>query len=229
MNNYSELREEIMGNLTSKANLKQKAFDNTFSTFNLLKDLLHEMSSELNDDLEDQLDRRVKIEYRDRGKFEAQIQVASELLLFYMHTDVFSFNREHPIWVNPYVKDKPENSYCGIINVYNFLNDSLKYNRNNDEGYLIGRIFINHEMNYFVEGKRQDILRHDRFGKETIDKEAITNIVETAINYSLNFDLLTPPYDLIKTITVDQLSTKIEHTKMSISKRLGYGFLSDDI
>ena len=43
-------------------------------------------------------------------------------------------------------------TYCGVINMYNFLSDSFKYNRENDLGYLIGRMFINKE-NTFVEGK----------------------------------------------------------------------------
>ena len=34
-------------------------------------------------------------------------------------------------------------TFCGIINIYNFLSDSFKYNRESDLGYLVGRIFIN--------------------------------------------------------------------------------------
>ena len=223
------LRRQIENSLTHKANLKQKVFDNTFATFDQLKELLHEMSSELNDELDEKLDKRIRIEYRDRGKFEAQLQVADDVLIFSMHTDIFEFNRDHPIWQNPYVQRDKDNSYCGIINIYDFLSDSLKYNRSSDEGYLIGRIFINREMEYFAEGKRQVGLGHDSFGQAKIGKEAILNIVETAVNYALNFDLLVPPYDLVKVATVDQLNTKIENSKMQTGKRLGYKFNSDDI
>ncbi len=229
MDNDPGLRSKIAENLTHKANLQQKIFDNTFSVFNELKEILHEMSSELNDTLEDQLDKRVRIEYRDRGKFEAQLQVAGDILIFSMHTNVFEFNREHIIWQNSYVQADKSNSYCGIINIYNFLADSFKYNRNSDEGYLVGRIFINRDMHYFVEGKRQMSLRHNSFGQATITKEAILNIVETAVNYALEFDLLVPPYDVVKIATVDQLNTKIENSKMQTGKRLGYRFNSDDI
>ncbi|MDL2320658.1 hypothetical protein LJC45_05970 [Alistipes sp. OttesenSCG-928-B03] len=222
-------RERIIDTLTHKANLQQKIYDNTFAVFNDLKETLNEMSAELNDELEDRVDRRVRIEYRDRGKFEAQLQVAGDLLIFMMHTDVFEFNREHEIWHNPYVREHPDNAYCGMINIYNFLSDSFKYNRNSDEGYLIGRLFINHEMQYCVEGKRQMSVRHDNFGSHTIDRESLLTIVETAVDYSLGFDLLVPPYDAAKIITVDQLNTKFEHTKMTTGKRLGYKFNSDDI
>lgn len=123
------------------------------------------MASEMDDQLDGLLDRRVRLEYRDRGKFEAQIQVANDLLIFQMHTDVFEFEPNHVIWQNPYVQTDRDNSYCGVINIYNFLSDSFKFNRNADEGYLIGRIFINREKCYFVEGKQQTSMRPMQFGK----------------------------------------------------------------
>ena len=108
-------------------------FDNTFSVFGRLKEVLHEMSSEIDDALEEEGKDEVKIEYRDRGKFEAQLQIAEDILIFSMHSNVFEFNREHIIWQNSYVRDNRDNSYCGIINIYNFLSDSFKYNRSADE------------------------------------------------------------------------------------------------
>lgn len=229
MDDHQQVRERIKETLIKKGNLQQMVYDNTFSVFNDLKETLNEMSAELNDELDGVIDKRIKIEYRDRGKFECQLQVAEDMLIFIMHTDIFEFNREHEIWSNPYVRNTPDNAYCGVINIYNFLADSFKYNRNSDEGYLIGRLFINHEMQYCVEGKRQLSLRHDNFGNRRIDKEALLSIVGTAIEYSLAFDLLVPPYDAVKIATVDQMNTKFEHTKMQTCKRLGYKFNSDDI
>ena len=222
------MREKILRTIEQKSHLQTQVFDNTYNVLTQLKDVLQEMSAELNDELED-LDRRVRIEYRDRGKFEAQLNVGADMLIFSMHTNVFQFNREHIIWQNSYVQKDKANSYCGMINIYNFLTDSFKYNRNADEGYLIGRIFINRENQYFVEGKRQMTLKHNSFGTETIDKCALLNIVEVAVEYSLEFDLLVPPYDTVKIVSVDQLNTKIENSKMQTGKRLGYKFNSDDI
>ena len=85
-------RARILETVIRKSTLKQHVFDNTFAAFNLLKETLLEMASELDDQLEGRLDRRVRIEYRDRGKFEAQLQVANDLLIFQMHTDVFDFD-----------------------------------------------------------------------------------------------------------------------------------------
>ncbi len=225
----SPLRSKILETIVAKSTLKQKIFDNTFSVFNELKDTLFEMASEMDDALEGQLDRRVRLEYRDRGKFEAQLQIATDLLIFQMHTDIFEFDSNHIIWQNPYVQVDKANSYCGVINIYNFLSDSFKYNRNADEGYLIGRIFINRERCFFVEGKRQSLVRAIAFGKSEIDREALVTILETALNYAVNFDLLVPPYEQNKRVTVDQFNTKMDNSKFVTGKRLDYDFNVDDI
>jgi hypothetical protein len=225
----SPLREKILATIINKSTLKQHIFDNTFATFNELKDVLFEIASELDDDLDGKLDKRVRIEYRDRGKFEAQLQIANDLLIFRMHTDVFEFDSNHIIWQNEYVQTERDNSYCGVIDIYNFLSDSFKFNRNADEGYLIGRIFINREKCFFVEGKRQTLVRPMNFGQKQITREALISIMETAINYAINFDLLVPDYEDNKRVTVDQFNSKMDNSKFVTGKRIGYEFNVDDI
>ena len=225
----SPLREKILATIINKSTLKQHIFDNTFATFNELKDVLFEIASELDDDLDGKLDKRVRIEYRDRGKFEAQLQIANDLLIFRMHTDIFEFDSNHIIWQNEYVQTERDNSYSGVIDIYNFLSDSFKFNRNADEGYLIGRIFINREKCFFVEGKRQSLVRPMAFGKEKITREDLIAIMETAINYAINFDLLVPSYEDNKRVTVDQFNSKMDNSKFITGKRIGYEFNVDDI
>lgn len=223
------LRERILETVVRKSTLKQRVFDHTFAVFNELKETLLEMASEMDDALEGRLDKRVRLEYRDRGKFETQLQVASDLLIFQMHTDVFEFDAVHPVRQTPYVQADPANSYCGIINIYNFLSDSFKFNRNADEGYMIGRIFVNRERCYFVEGKRQRSMPVGAFGSAVIDKGALIAILEAAIDFSLDFDLLTPPYEENKRVTVDQFNTRMDNSKFVTGKRLGYEFNIEDI
>ena len=225
----SPLREKILATIINKSTLKQHIYDNTFTSFNELKDVLFEIASELDDDLDGKLDKRVRIEYRDRGKFEAQLQIASDLLIFRMHTDIFEFDSNHIIWQTEYVQNNRDNSYCGVIDIYNFLSDSFKFNRNADEGYLIGRIFINCEKCFFVEGKRQTLLRPMEFGEQKITREALIAIMEVAINYAINFDLLVPSYEENKRATVDQFNSKMDNSKFITGKRIGYDFNIDDI
>jgi len=223
------LRVRILDTLVRKSTLKQKVFDHTFAVFNLLKETLLEMASELDDQLDGRLDRRVRIEYRDRGKFEVQLQVANDVLIFQMHTDVFDFDAQHPVRQTPYVQADAENAYCGVVNIYNFLSDSFKFNRNADEGYLIGRLFINRERRYFVEGKGQTSLRAADFGRAEIDRDALVTVLEEAIDFALGFDLLTTPYETLARVSVDQFNTKMDNSKFVTGKRLGYEFDTKDV
>ncbi len=229
MESQSDLRTHIKQLLVSKSGLKQQIFDNTNSLFNELKEAIHEFSTELDEEMDEKIDKRIRIEYSDRGKFEAQIQIAGDLLVFVMHTNVFNFEREHRIWQNPYVQADHNNSYCGVINIYNFLADSMKFKREEDEGYLIGRIFVNRENKFFVEGKRQERWRVDEFGNESVSRGAILEILERAILYSLGFDLLVPAYDTVKKVSAEQFLSRQENTKLQTGKRLGYEFNADDI
>ncbi len=220
-----ELRAKILETITLKSNLKQRVFDTTFTSFNLLKDTLFEMASEIDDQLEGQLDRRVRLEYRDRGKFEAQLQVAGDTLIFQMHTDVFQFDLDHAVWQNEFVGRDVANTYCGVVNIYNFLADSFKFNRNADEGYLIGRIFINADRYYFVEGKGQDNgVKADKFGSAQLDREALITVLESALYYSINFDLLVPPFALNHRVKIDQFNSKMDNSKFETGKRLGFEY-----
>ena len=223
------LRERILSTIVEKSSLKQKVFDNTFTTFNELKDTLFEMASEMDDALEGKLDKRVRLEYRDRGKFEAQLQIASDILIFQMHTDVFVFHPDHPVWKSLAVQQLRTRAYCGVINIYNFLSDSFKLNRNADEGYLIGRIFINGEGHFFVEGKEQRSLRAEQFGEKEIERDTLIPILEDAVHYALDFDPLMPPYEEFKRVTVDQFNSKMDNSKFVTGKRLGYDFDTNDI
>ncbi|HNX83011.1 MAG: hypothetical protein KBB24_02605 [Bacteroidales bacterium] len=218
----------IVDTLKGKSVLKQKVFDNTAVAFMMVKDILKNLARDVNGNLGG-VDQRIRMEYTDRSTFDAQLKVAADLLLFSMHSNIFQFDREHPAWKTAYIQKNKFNAYSGIINIYNFLADSFKYSRLDDLGYLIARIFINHENQYFVEGKRQMGMLFTNYGNEPFSQESLKKIVYTAINYSLEFDLLVPPYDTVKIASVGQAESKIQHSRLITGKRLGFQFNSDDI
>ena len=122
----------ILAGLTEKANIKAKVFEQSLDVFNHLKEVLGEISNDYNDLLEQDSaidNRKIRLEYRDRGKYEAELKFADDVLVFSLHTDIFQFDRDHLVWKNAYVKNTPYSSYCGVISVYNFLSYSLKFNR----------------------------------------------------------------------------------------------------
>ncbi|MEE4116935.1 MAG: hypothetical protein V2I37_12240 [Marinilabiliaceae bacterium] len=225
---HRDKRKQIIGTLQEKSVLKQIVFDNTNECFISLKKLLAAITREFNRELEGS-DRRVRLVYKENGKFDVSLKVAGDILVFSMHSNVFEFDRNHPVWKTEYIQKDKNNSYSGIISIYNFLSDSFKYSRMDDLGYLIGRIFINREKQYFVEGKRQLGMLFSNYGNEELSREAIKRIVYTAMQYTLEFDLLVPPYDNVKIVSVGQLETKIQYSKAATGKRVGFQFNSDDV
>jgi hypothetical protein len=228
MSEMDDKKTVIINTLRDKSVLKQKVYDNTLEWFGVVKEILKSFSREVNTNLGG-IDQRIKMEYTDRSNFDAQLKVAGDILLFSMHSNIFQFDREHPAWKTPYIQKNKFNAYSGIINIYNFLADSFKYSRLDDLGYLIARIFINHENQYLVEGKRQMGMLFSNYGNEAINKSALQVIISTAIQYSLEFDLLVPPYDTVKIATVGQAEAKIQHSRVITGKRLGFQFNSDDV
>ncbi len=228
MSDLNEKKLAIIKTLREKSVLKEKVYDNTLESFIFVKDILKSLSKEVNLNLGG-IDSRIKLEYTDRSSFDAQLKVAGDILLFSMHSNIFQFDREHPAWKTPYIQKNKFNAYSGIINIYNFLADSFKYSRLDDLGYLIARIFINHEKQYFVEGKRQMGMLFTNYGNEEISNTALQIIISTAIQYALEFDLLVPPYDTVKIATVGQAEAKIQHSRLITGKRLGFQFNSDDV
>ena len=223
-----ELKSNILKSLKDKSTVKQLVHDNTLKVLADIKDILQELVDEFNKKLQD-ADERVHLEYTDNGIYGAQLKIAGDLLIFAMHSNIFEFDRSHGVWKTSYVKADRMASYCGIINIYNFLSDSLKYNRTQDLGYLVGRLFINKDLNYFTEGKRQLGFFFNNFGNEVMNKSSLTHIINLAINYTLEFDLLVPPYDTVKIASVEQISDRIQLSKLRTGKRLGFQFNSDDI
>ncbi len=219
---------KIIEALSLKSGVKQLVYANTIAAFNTLKEILVNITNDFNDQLSN-TNERVSLEFSDKGVFVAQIRVAGDILIFSMHSNIFEFDRENKVWESPYLKEDPLNSYCGIINIYNFLDDSFRYQRLDDLGYLIARIFINRNNHIFVEGKRQTGYQYKTFGKTKITKSILRKIISRAMGYALAFDLLVPPYENVKIATVRQLSEKMNISQLKTGKRLGFQFNSDDI
>ena len=226
--NILNTKAAILSTIRDKASLKQVVYKNTKEIFEDLRIVVQTLITEYNTDLGG-IDENILLTFEDHGEFEFQMKIASDVLVFSLHTNVFQFNRDHSVWEQAYVKTNPNNAYSGIINVYNFLSDSLQYARYEDLGYLVARIFINKEKHYIVEGKRQLGLLQTDLSVSKADPNNLRNIVETAINYSLNFDLLVPPYDNVKIMSVGQMFEKIQNARIPTGKRLGFQFKSDDV
>lgn len=212
--------------LQEKGSLKQEVYQNTHLAFSLLKKQVQELIVQYKSELGAR-DEAVPLEFSERGEFELELKFAGDVLLFVMHTNVFEIPRDHALMRSNYIKEDKMRSYCGIINVYNFLADSLKYKRMNDTGYLIGRVFINKDMHYFTEGKREIGMLYQHFPSAVLDDTAVLELLVSAMNYTIDFDLLTPPFDNVKEVSLYEMRTTLDSMQLRTAKRMGFKFLSD--
>ena len=212
--------------LRDKSLLKQDVYRKTLSVFRQFKDIILTIAKEYAE-FSKLNGNSVSFQLKEKSEFEIELRFGGDILLFMMHTNIFEFSREHEVMKTPYIRENKSRSYCGVINIYNFLADSFKYNRVNDLGYLIGRVFINKELHYFIEGKREIGFLYQNFATSVVDETSIRAIIESSIGYTLNFDLLTPPFDAVKEVTVFDMQTTSDYMKLRTGKRLGFKFQGD--
>lgn len=211
--------------LEKKAALKQDIFQDTKQHFEKFKHLLIEEIGKMRQAIKDD---RVRLHVEHKGEFQVQVYIGSDVLVFQMHTNIFRLPDEHPLWKTDYMKEDKERGYFGIINIYNFLAESYLKSRLNDVGYLIGRIFINKDEHYMVEGKGQLGFLFRDLTQSKLNEAIMKHIIDVAFVYALEFDLLTPPYEIVSKASVIQMMEQNSREQMSTGKRLGFKFEADD-
>ena len=213
--------ENIIALLQTKACTKQKVYRETKEVFTNFQKQLKEKSSVVNTEI---TDKDVQVVYFSDGDFDARLRFSGDTLLFHMHSNVFDFPSSHSIHKTKYVKEDTLRSFCGVINIYNFLSDSFKYKRLNDAGYLIARVFINKEKNFFVEGDKQLGFLFNDFVNKQINTNEIKKIINEAMIYALDFDLHIPNFNEVKVVSVHQILDINNNHKLKTAKRMGYKF-----
>ncbi len=214
---YKELAEAIK----QKTDLLNNVMQNNKTAFKLFKDTAKEIIEQMKSE------HPKYFSFTDRGELEFEIRFGADILLFCQHTNCYEFSRNHEVMKLPYIKEDNDRSFCGMKDKYNFLASSFDYNRDYDIGYLIGRMFVNKENHYFIEGKREVGLLYSNFNTSVVDKESIASIILSAMEYANNFDLLTPPFDQVKEITVGEIKQNTATRRLITAKRLGFEFQQD--
>jgi len=212
--------EIIFEGLKQKSTTKQSIYRNTKETFDQLKISASKIVDKLSKKITE-VDSSVIIEYRNINDFEFQIKFSGDLLIFVMHSNVITFPEENELMSTAYVEEDFRRRFFGHIMAYNFMADSIKYGRMNDPGYLIGRLLINFENHFYLEGVTQMDLPFTDIANNIIDEEALRLFVESAMVASVNNDLLAPDIEDIRKITVKQ---KMENQQVSRGQKLGFSF-----
>ncbi|WP_242583019.1 hypothetical protein [Hymenobacter telluris] len=217
--------DQIFDGLKQKSSAKQAIYRNTMSTFDLLRKVTQELVVELSRKITP-VDSTVIIEYRPINDMEFHIRFSGDLLVFVMHSNIVTFPDEYGPMPTKYVEDDFRRRFFGHIMAYNFMADSIKYQRMNDPGYLVGRLLINIDNHYFLEGVQQLELPDNDMSDNVVTPDGMKLFVESAMIAAVNNDLIAPPLDDIQKISVKQ---KLENQQVSRPSKVGFSFSHEQV
>jgi hypothetical protein len=127
---------------------------------------------------------------------------------------------------DPYIQEKEVNRYFGQIMIYNFMSDSLKFNRANDPGYLVARLLVNHEGRYVIEGNGRLGALFNKISDGPISVQELNILVKLALTIAIENDLIAPPFPQVQFITLHQ---KMEKTQeMGGGQKIGFRMSYED-
>lgn len=216
----------IAQGLSGKASAKQAIFRATQAAFDVLRQASQELCLVLTQKITTTLDASVRIEYYPVNDMEFHIRFSGDLLVFVMHSNIVTFPDDFGPMTTPYVQNDFRRRFFGHIMAYNFMADSIKYQRMNDPGYLVGRLLVNIDSHYFLEGVQQLELPDHDMSASPISAEAMRLFVESAMIAAVNNDLIAPPMTEIQKITVKQ---KLENQQVSRGSKVGFSFSHEQL
>ncbi len=219
--------QKILKILAEKSSTKQLVFRETKKLYKLFEETGSKIAEELNSNICN-IDNSVVVECKDISAFEGQLHFSGDVIVLNMHSNVFTFDDDHYIWKSSYVKEDPMRAYFGIIRIYNFLADSFRQNRTADYGQLMGRIFINKDKHFFMEGAKQFAFKYNNVAQDVFDEEKMREIIEQSMVLALDFDLTVPDFNEQSEITVGQLQQIGSLQSLSTRKKLGFKFIAEN-
>jgi hypothetical protein len=214
---------QILKGLTQKSTAKQAVYRNTQATFDLLRQVVQSLVVELSAKL-GPIDPSVTLEYRPINEMEFHIKFAGDLLMFVLHSNIVTFPEDYGPMTTDYVKADFRRRFFGHIMIYNFMADSIKYQRLDDPGYLVGLLMVDIENHYFVEGVKQLELPNDSIANSLITADTMRLLVESAMIAAVNNDLMAPPLEELEKVTLKQ---KLENQQICQPRKVGFNFARD--
>lgn len=216
----------VLKQLQEKAVLKQALCVRSSDVFSRFKEILAGLVEEYAAATAE-WEKPPRLQLIDKGENEMQLVFGGDILYFTRHTNIFNFEPTHAVHQSDYVKEDESRAYCSVIQVHNFLFDSIDQQRPMDAGYLIARIFFNKEGHFFVEGKRQLGFLYNEFGSAELNDVYIRGIIESAMIYAIDFDLLVPPYEKVQVLSVQQKLAQEGLRAFETGKRVGFKFMAE--
>lgn len=205
--------------LTTKSGVKQVTYRNICTAFKQLREEATKIIEEVNSRTGTR-DEDIVLSVEELSEQEFHVHIAGDLLVFFLHTNIITLSDDYSYNQSPYVQENPHRKYMGQINVYNFMADSLKYNRVNDPGYLLSRLLINFENRFIVEGDKQINFMFESVSSKVLELADLSILVQLIITQAIENDLVVPPFQKIRGLTLQQKIAKTE--VMGAGNKIGF-------
>lgn len=205
--------------LESKSTAKQITYKNLLQAFQHLSAESQRIVNELKKKAKPG-DDDVTVEFMPVNEHEFDVKLAGDLLVFVLHTNIVTFDEAHPVMQDPYVGQQDINRYFGQIMIYNFMADSVKFNRVNDPGYLLARLLINHEGRFVIEGGGRLAEISNKISTAPISDQELNVLVKLAMTIAIENDLMAPPFPQVQFITLMQKNEKTQ--EMGGGHKIGF-------
>lgn len=212
----------IVSKLQTTSKLKYNLFESTESLFKELESICGDLSLEITK--ENKEGKPIPIKVEKINDYEFIFRIGGDVLIFILQSNIVRLPDDTYLSKSKYLKEDVSLRYFGQILIYNFLSDTLTFGRLDDPGYLIGRILLNRENKFFLEGDRKIVFNFPELKENPVSKEKMRDLVEQLIESALENDLLAPSFQDIMLITYHQ---KIEHTSsMGNPQKIGFDFFA---
>lgn len=201
---HSDLHQ-IVSNVNGKCTHKVRVKRNAASVFGTMKEDARKLVEQVM--VERDKEALASVAFRDVDNLQFQMDFGEDTVVFNLHEDVFDLEASHPVRKSSYVKEDVNRAFCGMVSVYNFLSTSIGKVRPDDLGYLIGRIFINADNHFFVEGKKRLGFLYSSFDTQTFDEQAMREVMMASVLHCMESDLEVPPFDAFASLNVLQIQS----------------------
>lgn len=209
---------KILNKLQTTTKLKHNLFGQTEALFKQLEQICHNISKEIHE--ADKGETPVPVKVERINDFEFIFRIGGDVLIFILQSNIVRLPDDTYLSKSKYLKEDNTLRYFGQILIYNFIADTLTYGRLDDPGYLIGRILLNKENKFFLEGDRKIVYSFPELRDNPVTEEKMRSLIEQLLESALENDLLAPAFQDIMLISYHQ---KLEHTSsMGNPKKIGF-------
>ena len=87
---------------------------------------------------------------------------------------------------------------------------------------------MNHNEHFMVEGKGQLGFLFRDLPNSVLNATIMQHIVQVSMTHAIDFDLITPPYDIVQQVSVMQIQAISSDLQVATGKRLGFKFSAED-